>query len=173
MADHSGSNGAGNESERGGGPTGMARLFSTDLAHDLEFLTARARALGTTLANTELEPLGLKVRSYAVLALACSGENPSQRELAEFLSLDASQIVALVDQLEKSGFVVRQSDPQDRRSNIIAPTESGLELYARANVAVAKAQDGALRALTHAERGQLRELLARIAFDSDSDTDNA
>jgi DNA-binding MarR family transcriptional regulator len=168
MTDHNGSDGAGQDSERGSGLTGMARLFSTDLAHDLEFLTARARAVGTLRANVELEPLGLKVRSYAVLALACSGENPSQRELAEFLSLDASQIVALVDQLEKSGFVSRQSDPQDRRSNIIAPTESGLELYARANIAVATAQDGALQALTHAEREQLRQLLARIAFDADN-----
>jgi DNA-binding MarR family transcriptional regulator len=148
--------------------TGMARLFSTDLAHDLEFLTARARALGTLRANHELEPLGLKVRSYAVLALACSGENPSQRELAEFLSLDASQIVALVDQLETSGFVERQSDARDRRSNIIVSTASGRLLCAKANAAVATAQDASLQSLTLAEREQLRQLLARIAFDTDN-----
>jgi DNA-binding MarR family transcriptional regulator len=150
------------------GPSGMARLFSTDLAHDLEFLTARARAVGTLRANVELEPLGLKVRSYAVLALACSGENPSQRELAEFLSLDASQIVALVDQLETSGFVERQSDSRDRRSNIIVSTASGRALFAKANAAVATAQDASLQSLTIAEREQLRQLLARIAFDTDS-----
>lgn len=149
-------------------PTGTARLFSTELAHDLEFLTARARAVGTMRANLELAPLGLKVRSYAVLALACSGENPSQRELAEFLSLDASQIVALVDQLETSGFVERQSDPRDRRSNIIVSTPSGRVLCDRANAAVAAAQDASLRSLTVAEREQLRQLLARIAFDTDN-----
>ncbi|MBK5237750.1 MAG: MarR family transcriptional regulator [Actinomycetales bacterium] len=148
--------------------TGTTRLFSTELAHDLEFLTARARAVGTMRANLELEPLGLKVRSYAVLALACSGENPSQRELAEFLSLDASQIVALVDQLETSGFVERQSDVRDRRSNIIVPTASGRSLCAQANVAVAAAQDASLRSLTTSEREQLRQLLARIAFDTDN-----
>ena len=152
----------------GAGVTGMARLFSTALAHDLEFLTARARAVGTTRANVELEPLGLKVRSYAVLALACSGENPSQRELAEFLSLDASQIVALVDRLEKSGFVERQSDSRDRRSNIIVSTASGRALCTKANAAVAAAQDASLQSLTVAEREQLRQLLARIAFDTDN-----
>ncbi|MBK5239425.1 MAG: MarR family transcriptional regulator [Actinomycetales bacterium] len=149
----------------GSGSGGVSRLFSTDLARDLEFLTARARAVGTLHANAGLEPLGLKVRSYAVLVLACSGENPSQRELAEFLSLDASQIVALVDQLEKSGFVMRQSDSNDRRSNIIVSTESGRTLCAKANAAVAEAHDLSLRALTHAEREQLRQLLVRIAFD--------
>ena len=149
------------------GLSGMARLFSTDLARDLEFLTARARAVGTMRANAQLEPLGLKVRSYAVLALACSGENPSQRELAEFLSLDASQVVALVDQLETSGFVGRQSDPTDRRSNIIVSTPSGRALCDDAKAAVARAHDVSLRALTAAEREQLRLLLSRIAFDTD------
>ena len=148
--------------------TGVARLFSTDLAHDLEFLIARARAVGTMRANLGLEPFGLRVRSYAVLALACSGENPSQRELAEFLSLDASQIVALVDRLETSGFVKRTSDSRDRRSNIIVSTSSGRTLCARANAAVAAAQDTSLRSLTVSEREQLRQLLARIAFDTDN-----
>jgi len=148
----------------------MHRLFTTPLGQDLEFLTARARALGNAEANAQLAPLGLKARSFAVLALACSGENPSQRELAEFLSLDASQIVALVDELEKRGLVAREQDPRDRRSNVITATAAGESLHEKALTAIALAESRSLSALNEAEREELRRLLTLIAFDTEAST---
>jgi DNA-binding MarR family transcriptional regulator len=144
----------------------MHRLFATSLGQDLEFLTARASALGWAQANAHLAELGLKVRSYVVLALACSEENPSQRELAEFLSLDASQIVSLVDGLEQQGFVTREQDPRDRRSNVITATSAGEALYWKASRAVAAAEDSTMHALTADERNELRRLLTLIALDT-------
>jgi DNA-binding MarR family transcriptional regulator len=141
-----------------------ARLLETDLAKEIEFLAARARAVGTARANEYLAPLDLKVRSYSILALATSGTNPSQRELAGFLSLDASQIVALVDDLEKKGLVERATDPRDRRSNAITATAAGGELYQRARSAVGEAEAKSLGALTPGERDILRSLLRKIAF---------
>ena len=52
---------------------GLERLYTTDLASEIEFLTARARSLGSGRANNMLAELDLKVRSYSVLSLACSG----------------------------------------------------------------------------------------------------
>ncbi len=141
------------------------RLQSTDLATEIEFLMARARALGTSKANEQLAALNLKARSYAVLALACSDSRPSQRELAEFLSLDASQIVALVDGLESRGLVVREPDTSDRRSNVIVGTPEGVALYERAVSVVSAAEGKSLGSLSETERDQLRELLARVAFE--------
>lgn len=144
--------------------TGIERLYSTELAHETEFLAARARSVGSRRANEDLAALDLKVRSYSVLSLACSGLNPSQRELAEFLFLDPSQIVALVDQLEKRGAVKRKADPRDRRSNIITPTAAGKRLYAEAAAIVQSAGEKSLGALAPAERDTLRDLLRRVAF---------
>src|SRR6185312_14542194 len=42
---------------------GVSELQATELAHEIEFLTARSRSVGITRANTALAPLGLKVRS--------------------------------------------------------------------------------------------------------------
>ena len=92
------------------------RLLDTVLGTNIEFLMARARSIGSENANRLLSQLGLRVRSYSVLSLACSPAQPSQRELADFLSLDPSQIVALVDELEKRGLVCRSTDKRDRRS---------------------------------------------------------
>jgi DNA-binding MarR family transcriptional regulator len=147
-------------------PAGIERLESTELAAEIEFLTARARSLGSGRANQLLADLDLKVRSYSVLSLACSGENPSQRELADFLSLDPSQIVALVDQLEKRGAVVREADPRDRRSKVIAATAAGRRLYQAAAAVVRESEAHSLRRLSAAERDTLRSLLRRVAFDT-------
>ncbi|MCX6499958.1 MAG: MarR family transcriptional regulator [Arthrobacter sp.] len=120
--------------------------------------------MGSGRANTMLAPLDLKVRSYSVLAMACSDTEPSQRELADFLRLDPSQIVSLVDALEKRGLVFRGPDPRDRRSKVIRPTAAGMELHQRAAAAVRVAEDTSLAPLDGPERDQLRVLLRKIAF---------
>ena len=146
--------------------TGIERLQDTELAAEIEFLTARARSLGSGRANQLLADLDLKVRSYSVLSLACSGENPSQRELADFLSLDPSQIVSLVDQLEKRGAVAREADPRDRRSKVIVATAAGRRLYRAAAAIVRESEAQSMRRLSTAERDTLRSLLRRVAFDT-------
>lgn len=140
------------------------RFLGSDLASEIEFLAARARALGSARANAMLAALDLKVRSYSVLAMACSGSEPSQRELADFLRLDPSQIVSLVDALEQRGLVLRTPDPRDRRSKVIRPTAAGAELHQQAASIVRAAEDASLAPLDGPERDQLRELLRRIAF---------
>lgn len=140
------------------------RMRQSDLSNEIEFLTARARSIGNARANARLATLELKVRSYSILALACSTSGPSQRDLAEFLCLDPSQIVALVDGLEQRGLVERLSDPKDRRSKVIQATAAGKRLYKRAAEAVREAEDASLQELTGEERDQLRGLLKKIAF---------
>ncbi len=140
------------------------RLENSLLATDLEFLTARARAVGTRNANKWLAPLGIKARDFAILSLVCTDEQPSQRELAEFLSLDASQVVALVDALEKKNLLERQTDPRDRRSNILVSTSEGLALFTKAQIAIDKARDESLEGLSEKESEELKRLLTLIAF---------
>ncbi|MBW4094279.1 MAG: MarR family transcriptional regulator [Acidobacteria bacterium] len=142
----------------------IERFMASELAGDIEFLTARTRALGSARANKALENLGLKVRSYSVLSLACSGLAPTQRELAEFLSLDPSQIVPLVDQLEERGMVERQADPQDRRSKVITSTTAGRQLYKKARAATTAGEAITMANLNPDEQKTLRNLLSRIAF---------
>ncbi|CAB4891240.1 MAG: MarR family transcriptional regulator [Actinobacteria bacterium] len=141
-----------------------ARFVASPLAEETAFLLARARALGITLANRRFAEVGLKARSYAVLSLAASDMQPNQRELAEFLSLDASQIVAIVDTLERAELVERKPDPSDRRSNVIVATPEGKRVYATAHKAASEAESETLTALSENERVELRRLLAKIAL---------
>lgn len=143
---------------------GTGRFLGSELASEANFLIARARSRGSAQANGLLAALGLRVRSYSVLSLACSGLHPTQRELAEFLSLDPSQIVALVDALEKDGYVRRVPDPNDRRSKLIDSTPEGRALYARARKLTRTSEDASLAGLTVAEKEQFLALLNKAAF---------
>lgn len=146
------------------GPMTSDRLRDSALAREIEFLNARARSIGSALANELLLEFGLRVRSYSVLALACGGLRPTQRQLAEFLRLDPSQIVALVDELESAGLVRREPDPGDRRTKVVVATAEGEQRYVGAQAATARAEDVALSGLTAAERATLRELMTKVAF---------
>jgi DNA-binding MarR family transcriptional regulator len=156
---------AGNRVDASTEAAGVDRLRSTRLAHQIQFLTARARSRGTGHANALLKAeLGLKVSHFSVLSVAANGTNPTQRELSEFLDLDPSQVVALVDVLEQRGLVERLTDPKDRRSRMIAVTDEGHRVEQRGYELTEASDREVLACLTAAEREQLRELLTRIAF---------
>lgn len=134
------------------------------LVEDLSFLLARANALSLAAGNAALAAHGLRVRSYSVLVLAAGETRPSQRDCAEYLRLDPSQVVALVDDLEKRGLVTREPDPSDRRANVVVATAAGRERLGAAQASVRAAELDLHSNLTAGQRDQLVELLSAIAF---------
>lgn len=144
--------------------TGIERLQGARVASEIQFLIARARGRGNAHANLLLAELDLKVRHFAVLSLVCTEEQPTQRELGEFLDLDPSQIVALVDTLEARGALRRETDPRDRRSKIVVATEDGRALHEQAAALTRRSEDVMLQTLSPRERRQLRTLLQKVAF---------
>ncbi|MFF3856137.1 MarR family winged helix-turn-helix transcriptional regulator [Micromonospora sp. NPDC002575] len=144
-------------------PTGPDRLRDSALAGDLSFLLARANALTLAAANAALAEHGLKARSYSVLALAADDARPTQRELAEFLRLDPSQVVALIDGLERRRLVERRTDPADRRANVLVATDAGRALFARAQASARAVELGLLAAVPPEDHERLAHLLRTAA----------
>ena len=89
------------------------------------------------------------------------GEPCSQRELAEHLHFDASNVTDIVDRLEARGLVTRTVDPSDRRIRRVVPTPEG-EAIRRKLIERAMAE-APISALTAAEMTKLCDLLAKIA----------
>ena len=52
--------------------------------------------------------------------------NPTQTELAEIMELGRASVGALIDQLERSGYVSRVADSQDRRVWRVVPSRLAL-----------------------------------------------
>ncbi|WP_036281563.1 MarR family winged helix-turn-helix transcriptional regulator [Microbacterium sp. CH12i] len=142
---------------------GSERLWTTPVGADLAFLLARANALSLSRIHQVLEELGLRTRAYSVLEIAASDARPSQRELAEFLSLDPSQIVSLVDQLEKRALVSREPDPRDRRANVVVATAEGRLLAGRAREVINDSDAEWFSSLTPDEMDVLTTVLRKLA----------
>lgn len=137
-------------------------------ADDLGFLLSRASGVVAKSVSEALEPLGLRVRSYSVLAFASEQpEGVTQRRLAALMGLDPSQIVALVDDLENRGLVNRTPDPSDRRNKLIAATEEGHRIRQAAQQRADEEHVGYFDHVPPENLRDLRDALRRIAFPED------
>lgn len=104
---------------------------------------------------------GIRIR-YAVLAgLDEFGPN-SQAGLGRQLGIDRSDMVAVLNDLEREGLVLRAPDETDRRRNVIQITATGTESLRALDDQVNTAQDALLEPLSSDERVQLNELLQRL-----------
>ena len=97
------------------------------------------------------------MREYWILTCV-DGEPMSQRQLSELLTIDASDMVRLIDNLENNNWVTRERDPKDRRRQIVAATKKGTKVLAKLAADVAEAEDRALEASSNKQLKSLRKL---------------
>ena len=124
-------------------------------------LSARAKwAVGAGL-----DGIGLSKYHYAVLAALEDDAPASQADLSRRTGIDRSDIVAVMNELERRGAVERMTDPADRRRNLITMTAAGVELLDELQRIIDAAQEELLVHLDAGERQQLVQLLQRALGD--------
>jgi DNA-binding MarR family transcriptional regulator len=137
-----------------------------------EQLTAQAAARSTVLITRiaramrrkferAVEPLGLRARHLVALTHLKDHGASAQGTLIEALGLDASNLVALLNELEDAGLIVRSRDRADRRRGIIELSTEGERLLMEVDRALEAVDDEILSALSADERATLNDLLAR------------
>ena len=110
-----------------------------------------------------LEPLGLRPPQFGVLRLIDAEPGSTQQQLVERSMIDASSMVAIIDELEEAGLAERRTHSSDRRKHAIHLTQRGRRLLAKAlDVAEANASE-MLASLDERERKTLKRLLRKLA----------
>lgn len=133
-----------------------------DQQQSLPLLDHLAR-LGRRAAESSLEPSGLRPRHFFALRMLHEHGPAGQQSLAEILSLDPSNVVGLLNELEERGLITRRRDPADRRRHIVELSAGGEHELNLTRSRLSRAEDDVLRALTSQERVTLHELLLRAA----------
>ena len=123
----------------------------------LDLLSRRMRAAG----ETALQTVGLRPRHLIAMTLLRDQGERSQADLASALQLDRTNLVGLLNELENEGLIERRRSPEDRRRHTVVLTPTGAERLARAEFALAAAEDHVLGALSAKQRDELYELLQR------------
>jgi DNA-binding MarR family transcriptional regulator len=112
--------------------------------------------------------LATPLREHWVLTYLAERTEISQQEMANAMEIDRSEVVRLIDSLEKAGLVTRTRDPEDRRKYRLAITAAGDRLRVDTNAKILEATDVLLARLTPAERETLHRLsLKALGYDAD------
>jgi DNA-binding MarR family transcriptional regulator len=106
-----------------------------------------------------LAPLDLKPRHVAALIELRDSGPLTQQALIERLHLDPTNVVAILNELERDGLAERRRDPEDRRRHIVEASPKADATLAKAEKAMDKAEAELFDALDDGERVVLEELL--------------
>ena len=93
---------------------------------NLSFLLAEVTRLLRAAFDQEMKRLDLTRSQWHALIYVLRLKAASQTQLAEALEVARPSVGTLIDQLEKSGYVTREADTQDRRIWRVVPTEFAL-----------------------------------------------
>ncbi|MBI3688403.1 MAG: winged helix-turn-helix transcriptional regulator [Actinobacteria bacterium] len=143
-------------------PDGQSPLDPDRVASIGLLLSKLGTAVDRRLAAA-LEVVQLRPKHLGALSVLGGHGAVSQQALGERLGVDASAVVAIVDDLEREGLARRERDPRDRRRHAIQVTPAGERVLARGYDAAGEVDDTMLADLTAHEREQLLTLLLRVA----------
>jgi len=117
--------------------------------------------VGRRAFESTLPPGGLRPRHLIALNLLSEQGPASQQALADSLSLDPSNVVGLLNELEERQLVTRRRDSADRRRHIVELSRRGGSELCNAYERLRRVDDELLRALSAQQRATLYDLLVR------------
>jgi len=103
------------------------------------------------------------LRPRHLIALRLLGEHGpmAQHTIGTALSLDPSNVVGLLNELEDRGLITRRRDPADRRRHIVELSAAGSGELAQTYDQLNQVEDDLFKTLSPQERATLYSLLSR------------
>ena len=139
-------------------PTSAADPVVSEFAGQLFFRLWRASHTQTAAA---LESIGLTTALFSVLNYLVGRGAAIQQEIGAAIGIDPSTMVALIDELERSGLAKRRPHPHDRRAREVVVTPKGRRAVERGQALAREVEDAVLQGLASQERRQLMKLLRK------------
>jgi DNA-binding MarR family transcriptional regulator len=109
------------------------------------------------MAKFELRPV-----DFTVLSLLKANPNINQKRLSKAINVSPPNLATLLDRLEQRDLLMRQRNPQDRRSQTLVLTTAGMRMCVKAEKTASELEEKATEALDDAERAELIRLLQKV-----------
>lgn len=164
----------------------LALMMGTDVADHIDFVVKQWASSMPELNVSSMEVFGRMLRimkhlsrmrakaltefgfhegDFDVLATLRRAGQPyclSPTLLYTSLLVTSGAMTNRLNRLEESGFIARVADPADKRSMLVALTETGLETIERALIFHTEMQNTLLSQLDDAQQQQLKALLSQL-----------
>ena len=132
-------------------------LLSKEVAVELNLTGCKLKQF--IAAKLRQENVPLTPEQFLLIDLLWNQGSMSQQQLADQMQKDKNSVTKLVDAIERKGFVMRQQNASDRRSNTLVLTEKALELRDHAKQKGISILDEMLEGISEAE---LRSFLSTL-----------
>ncbi|MFF4257064.1 MarR family winged helix-turn-helix transcriptional regulator [Streptomyces sp. NPDC001663] len=145
--------------------TAATRAASSPLVRDFGLLIRSATRIEQRIDSAVRQECGISHTMLEVLIRLCRkpGEEVSQRQLADDLTLTSSGTTRLVDRMEEAGLVRRVPSPGDRRVALVEPTDEGRKVFVSAAAVHARVvQECFVKPLTADDYTRLTQALGEI-----------
>jgi DNA-binding MarR family transcriptional regulator len=126
-------------------------------------LLAQVGAHGAKQFADRLSVLKLTPPHAGILRRLMQSPGISQRELATALGMHTSRLVAVLDEMESLGLLIREAKAEDRRTYSLQVTPKGKETMEQIAAISQQHNEALCAALNEEERAVLVGLLQRIA----------
>jgi DNA-binding MarR family transcriptional regulator len=135
-------------------PTALTELPS--------WLLTQSAAQAQRIVAERFAAAGARTYHFRLLATLVEFGPASQAALGRRSSIDRSDVVAALNELESDGYVERSPDPADGRRNIITITTAGKRQHKRLTNLVGKAQEEIFAPLSATDRARLATILGKL-----------
>jgi DNA-binding MarR family transcriptional regulator len=141
----------------------MAKSIQTELMKRTN-MAARDYGISMTLfRNAIFERLGVNVTDMECLGFLFDKGIATPSKLSKYTGLSSGATTAMIDRLEKAGFIKRQPNPDDRRGTLIVLAKSGAERVVPWFAPVRKAQDELISNYSEQELQLISDFFERYA----------
>jgi DNA-binding MarR family transcriptional regulator len=106
--------------------------------------------------------VGITPALFGLMMIVSKNEGLSQSRLAHALGIDVSTMVAMIDRIEKKGWMKRQKSNVDRRSHALYLTKAGHKLLDSLSLLVEEHENKFFNDLDLSEKRTLLALLKKI-----------
>lgn len=132
--------------------------------HEALLSLVRTSSLMQKLSDRFFSQFGLTDVQFNILMILkeYGSAGLSQQQLSEHLIVTKSNVVGLIDRLERSGYVKRMSHPSDRRFNQIVLTKKGEQLELRIEELYFTEVDKMMNALSGLQKRAVIRAMERI-----------
>lgn len=104
-------------------------IKTLDLRESIGLMLKTSAKAWEKAADIELhQRFGLVGAQWKIIVILSMKEGITQRQIADMAFVEAPTLVPVIDKMEKEGYITRQSDPKDRRNNLVFMTEKSKDM---------------------------------------------
>jgi DNA-binding MarR family transcriptional regulator len=150
-------------------PTGPRPGF--DLDNHVFYLFTQILGRRNRDLALDLEPLGVSVPQWRILAVLHERAGCTMNELADVTTVDRTTLTRTLDRMARDRLIGRRSDARDRRSVRLSLTAAGKDAFRRVLPLVVAQNERAMRGFGPSALAALRANLHRMMRNLDADYD--